>query len=342
MSLLIEYGAYNGTWLMEQDFPPTKYVVDELIPEGLTYIIAAPKIGKSWMVLDLAIAVAQGIPFLGAIPVEKRPVLYLALEDGPKRIQNRARALNCESLPPNISFLHRVKSEDAPLVMAEFMHHYQGHEPLIILDTLGKIKPAKAPGAGAYEHDYQVSASLKEIADDAGGSVVVVHHNRKAGSDDFLEDVSGTQGIAGAADTIIVIRRARTSPDAEIHVTSRDASEGAYAAQFDNGKWTLDGANLSEAGQALGQRAAEKNLGDLSGQILAFVKTNPDGVRAHEVASALGHLMDESDETKRSKTAAVYLGRLAKNEKINRSARGLYTPVESVESVEATSEGGPS
>ena len=327
MSLLTHYGAYDGAWLMQQDFPPTRYVVDGLIPEGLTYIIAAPKIGKSWMVLDLALAVTQGVPFLGAIPVEQRPVLYIALEDGPKRMQGRARALQCYDLPETIAFVHRVKPEHATGLMREFMALHAGEEPLVILDTLGKIKPGKAPGEGAYEHDYQVSAGLKEIADDAGGSVIVVHHNRKAGSDDFLEDVSGTQGIAGAADTIIVIRRPRTSPEGELHITSRDATEGSYAVSFNDGKWTLEGANLTEASQVLGERQETKNMGDLKSSVLAFVNSRPDGTRAADVSAALG--CDDA-------TARQNLTRLEKANSITKQGRGLYMPVTTVTSVTNT------
>ena len=334
MSLLEKYEAYNGSWLMQQNFPPTKYVVDGLIPEGLTYIIAAPKIGKSWMVLDLALAATQGTPFLGAIPVEQRPVLYLALEDGPKRIQARARGLKCYDLPESIMFAHRAESEDAIKLMREFMSLYERQEPLVILDTLGKIKPDKKPSAGAYEHDYRVSAALKEVADDFDGAVVVVHHNRKAGSEDFLEDVSGTQGIAGAADTIIVIRRPRTAAEGELHITSRDAAEGSYAVRFEKGKWTLAGASLAEAAQAFGQQAATKNLGGVMAEILDLVNSREEPTRPIDVVNALGHLLEGDDDTARAKRAGTYLARLYEMEKINRPKRGRYTRVESVESVE--------
>lgn len=334
MSLLEDYGVYNGTWLMQQDFPPTEYVVDGLIPEGLTYIIAAPKIGKSWMVLDLALAVTQGVPFLGAIPVEQRPVLYLALEDGPKRIQNRARGLNCRDLPETISFVHRVKPEHARDLMREFMNLHAGQQPLVILDTLGKIKPGKSPGDGAYEHDYAVSAGLKEVADDAHGSVIVVHHNRKAGSDDFLEDVSGTQGIAGAADTIIVIRRPRTAAEGELHITSRDAAEGSYAVSFNEGKWTLEGGNLTEASQAFNQRTVTKNLGGLNADIIALVNSRSEPTKPFHVVEALGDQIDEKDDKAKAKRVGTYMARLAESGKLKRIQRGVYTSVERVESVE--------
>lgn len=334
MSLLEKYEAYNGSWLMQQDFPPTKYIVDGLIPEGLTYIIAAPKIGKSWMVLDLALAATQGTPFLGAIPVEQRPVLYLALEDGPKRIQERARVLGTRDLPESILFAHRAKPEDAVKLMREFMGLYSGQEPLVILDVFGKIKPDKTPSSGAYEHDYRVSAALKEVADDFDGAVVVVHHNRKAGSEDFLEDVSGTQGIAGAADTIIVVRRPRTAAEGELHITSRDAAEGSYAVRFDGGKWTLTGATLAEAAQAFGQQVATKNLGGVMAEILDLVNSRDEPTKPIDVVKALGHLIEGEDEKSKAKRAGTYLARLFDSDRIARPGRGLYTSVESVESVE--------
>ena len=74
-----------------------------------------------------------------------------------------------------------------------------------------------------------------------GIAVVVVHHTRKAASEDFLDAVSGTQGLAGAADAVIVLRRTRGSADAELHITGRDVIEATYAMRFDSesGNWEL-------------------------------------------------------------------------------------------------------
>ena len=76
---------FSSKNLMETEFPPLEYVVPNLIPEGLTILVAAPKIGKSWMVLGIAEAASTGGKVFGALGVTKRPVLYLALEDGPRR-----------------------------------------------------------------------------------------------------------------------------------------------------------------------------------------------------------------------------------------------------------------
>ena len=342
MSLLDYYGAYNGSWLMQQDFPPLQYAVDGLIPEGLTYVVAAPKIGKSWFVLDLAASMSEGMPFLGAIPVDSRPVLYLALEDGPRRTQSRLRNLGIRDLGDNITFVHMVDAEKALPLIAEFMAAHHGQKPVVILDVLGKIKPDKGGNTGAYEHDYRVSGGLKGLADEYEGFVIVVHHNRKASSDDFLEDVSGTQGIAGAADTIIVIRRARTDVEGEMHVTGREVHEGAYMVRFQGGKWTLAGGSLAAASAAFLDGEEKNTLGDQQSAVLDYVNSQSGIVTAETVAAALSDKLTGDDKTKR---AGTYLGRLVDAGKIKRPVRGKYQrkettsipldPVESVESVES-------
>lgn len=335
VSLLDSYGAYGGGWLTGQEFRPVEYVVPGLIPEGLSYIIAAPKIGKSWFVLDMAIAAADGGTFLG-FRLKARPVLYMALEDGPRRLQSRGHILGVSTFPESITFVNRTKPGDALPMMREFMGRNEGRRPLVVLDTLGKIKPGKSPAAGAYEHDYAVSAGLKDVADDNDGSVLVVHHTRKAESADFLEDVSGTQGIAGAADTILVIRRRRTETEGELHVTSRDADEGSYAVDFTEGRWTLSGVDLTTASSALHQRASEKRLDDDSKAMVAFVHGRSlDGLSttAAEVSEHMGWM-----DTEGKKKIRTYLARLAEGGHVYRAARGVYeapteTPVVSEVSV---------
>ena len=84
--------------------------------------------------------------------------------------------------------------------------------------------------------------ALKRIADDHPGlTIVVIHHTRKAFSDDFIDSISGTHGLAGAADTIIALSRGRGEGDGILHVTGRDVIEAGYAVTFRGGAWALDG-----------------------------------------------------------------------------------------------------
>lgn len=192
-------GAFSAAWLTSQTFAPVEYVVPGLIPEGLTLLVAAPKVGKSWMVLDLAHAAATGGKALGSIRVDRRPVLYLALEDGPRRLQSRLSMLGVDGGGPDLMFLTALSASPVATVAAYLERHAQDR-PLVILDTLGKVR-GRDGGNDQYGRDYSQMSALKALVDAVpGSSLIVVHHTNKGGREDFLEAVSGTQGLAGAAD----------------------------------------------------------------------------------------------------------------------------------------------
>src|SRR5262249_18337805 len=86
--------------LLELELPPLRWAVEGVLPEGLTMLVGKPKIGKSWAVFSLAVAVATGGRALGQIAVEQGDVLYLALEDGKRRLKSRLRAMLGTTAPP--------------------------------------------------------------------------------------------------------------------------------------------------------------------------------------------------------------------------------------------------
>lgn len=317
-------GAFSARHLMRRCFPPVEYVVPGVIPEGLTLLTAAPKIGKSWMVLLIALMVATGGEIFDSVPVQKRPVLYLALEDGPRRLQDRLRTLGAsEDGEPGLVFLTALQVS-APEAIRAFLDRHAGERPLIILDTLGKVRGVYT-GNDAYQKDYGQMSALKELVDaHPGSSLIVVHHTKKAETVDFLDSVSGTQGLAGAADSILVIRRERHTGEAVLHVTSRDAAEGEYAMTFTDGVWSLDGPSLVDAAAAVERRKATSGLGDDMTRIVEELGKHPEGVRAGDLAQDLGM---EPDTTGR------YLRRAVDADRAVKLNRGLYGPVRSVRSV---------
>lgn len=323
-------GMRSADWLMRQSFPKLEYVVPGLIPEGLTFLVAAPKIGKSWLVLGLGIACASGGHAFGQLRVDQRPVLYLALEDGGRRLQDRMRSLGT-SAPKSLHFITDIQPAVLLDTMREFMDLYEGSRPLVVIDTLGKVMPAARQNETQYGHDYGVSSGIKAVADDyPGSSVIVVHHTRKAESSDFLDAVSGTQGLAGAADSILVLRRDRTEAKAVLHVTSRDAAEGNYSLMLDGrGRWELDGATLAEAQNAARGSEATQGVGDRMAELIAEVNRHPEGINAAELVI----LLHEEASTVRR-----YLRRATDAGRISSSKRGLYTPVTSVTSVTLTAD----
>ena len=317
--------SFNAQWLMGQVFPPTAYVVPGIIPEGMTLLVAAPKIGKSWMVLGLGVELSNGGNAFGSIPVgNPRPVLYLALEDGKRRLQDRLVRLNPSEVSHRLEFMTDIPNGQATATISEFMTRHAGLDPVCILDTLGKVMPPAGNGS-QYGHDYSVLSALKATADAVpGSSLVIVHHTRKMDGGDFLDAVSGTQGIAGAADTVLVLRRERHDDRATLQVTSRDAAEGEYSLTLtDTGAWQLDGESLAEASAAAQAAKATAGLGDRMVDVIAAVGRFPEGITPKDLKVLLPDIANVDE----------YLRRAHDGSRIQKLSRGLYAPVRSVRSV---------
>lgn len=232
----------TGLQLMGMNFPPIEWVIPGIIPAGYTILAAPPKAGKSWLVLDAAIAISTGQKLLGAYQVkEPRPVLYLALEDTLGRIKSRLEVLDYHA-NHELTIIIDIEAENYADVITQWLEGKEQLRPLIIVDTLQKVRPA---GDSTYGTDYQFSASFKKLIDPIpGGGLWAVHHTRQrtlgVPTGDFLESVSGTSGITGAADTIAVLARERHELEAILAVTGRDVEEQQYALQFDDGRWIID------------------------------------------------------------------------------------------------------
>jgi hypothetical protein len=326
-------GLRDGAWLDQQVFPPLTFTLPGVIPEGSVLLVGPPKIGKSWFVLTVALAAAAGGRALG-IKVEPRPVLYLALEDGDRRLQDRCRKLlDNQPIPAGFQYLTRIApGHPVEAVVAAWLERQHDAPPLVILDTLGKVMPPAGPGESAYQRDYRVGSTLKQLADErAGMTLLTNHHDRKANSEDFIDSVSGTHGLAGAVDTVIVLARARNEEAGSLKVTGRDVPEGEYAVRFDDGYyWRLDGGDLVEAAQRARDVRATAGLGDRSAEVIRFAGRNPQGVTAGQVAEELGVVQN---------AARAYLSRLAESGRLSKPRRGVYTPVASVASVATEGDG---
>lgn len=309
----------NAEWLDAQDLPPLRWVVPGVIPEGLSVFVGPPKVGKSWLVLDVALAAAAGGYALGSIRTTSRPVLLLALEDGDRRLQDRMRALHRGPLPRRLDYLTDILPSLVDATIRAWVEHVGTQDaPLVILDTLGKVMPIALPGESAYQRDYRAAGALKRITDDHPGmALVIVHHDRKAASDDFVESVSGTHGIAGAADSVLVLGRPRNQSDGLLKVTGRDVTEREYAVTQEGGAWRLAGRTLDEAARTAETTRNAAGVGDRMGELLRFAAEHPDGIRAGDAEAELG--MSTSD-------ARVYLKRAVDAGRLLKLARGLYAP----------------
>lgn len=226
--------------LLAMDIPPVEfYVPDLVIKTGLTGLVAKPKIGKSWLALDLAISVASGGVFLDK-QCEKAPVLYLSLEDSYNRLQDRLKkVLGNKPVPPGLSFGIKCKNLDEGLIQ----DLQTVKAKLIIIDTLQKIRGQQKRTETLYAYDSREMATLKEFADRAGKSVVIVHHTRK-GEDttDPFQDVSGSNGIFGILDScLIVTKEKRADKQAKLWTIGRDIDMETYEISFSGSRWNMIG-----------------------------------------------------------------------------------------------------
>jgi hypothetical protein len=199
------------------------------------------------------------------------------------------------------------------------MDRHRDAKPLVILDTLGRVKGHKRPGEESYLADYEARVRLKALADAVPGStLLVVHHTRKAEAADFVDTVSGTQGIAGSVDFVLVLTRKRHENNANLSVTGRDIVEAEYAlTAVDGVLWRLDGTDLDAARENVQQRRAEASMGDRMMDVYLVVAAAQEPVSPVDVASQL----DGMDNN----LAGQYLRRLFAAGHIRKLSRGLYT-----------------
>ena len=204
--------------LRNKAFPPIKWIVPLYLPEGLTVFAGKPKIGKSWLMLGVALGVARGTKALGQ-KVEKGDVLYCGLEDGERRMQDRCTKIlgaDLKTWPKNFTFRWGLDAlDDGGLDFLEKWLTDHPNRRLVVIDTLGKVKGNKARDEEQYLFDYRMVGSLQELSTKYRAAIVVVHHVRKAAAEDVLDTVSGSTGIAGAADSVMVLGRERGGVQAE-------------------------------------------------------------------------------------------------------------------------------
>lgn len=266
-------------------FSAIKWAVPGLVPEGVTFLAGKPKMGKSWMALNIACAIAEGGVALSSIKVEKGQVMYLAMEDNLRRLKKRANIVTDNNIPAGIHFFTEWQRMDE--LGLEYMDKYIEKHPeikLVIVDTLQKIKP-RGNGQSMYSDDYDAVGSLHRIAHQYEVSILVIHHLRKMDSSDPMDQISGTLGLTGAADGMLVLARERGKADAVLHVTGRDIEEdAAYALEWtqNNATWAI----MGHADELQPSREREQVLrclrdeGDLSNkQIAKYLNWDYDNVR---------------------------------------------------------------
>jgi hypothetical protein len=232
---------YTASELLAKELTEAKVIVPGLLTEGLAILAGKPKIGKSYFILGLALSLAVGGRAFGHLPVERMDVLYAALEDNERRLKKRLRELLGDYEPNlyNLKITHRLKRHDEGLLTdLRELFTRNPNLGLVIIDTLTRIRGRTRTGGTSYDDDSAFLGGLQTLALEYNRCILVIHHTRKALSEDWIDDISGSLGLAGVADTSLLLERKRGSQDGRLRFGGRE-SEGDWSMKAVNYQWQL-------------------------------------------------------------------------------------------------------
>jgi biotin operon repressor len=266
--------------LLGMEFEEIRYIVPGYVVPGATILAGRPKLGKSWLALEWALAVATGGTCLGGVQCEQGDVLYMALEDNLRRLQSRVDRIHPAGTPGPDNLQFATESPRASEGGLKFIRQWLDAHPaarLIIVDILTIFRNVRNGRDTPYEADYAAVKCLQSLAMEYSVAIVIVHHTRKGGGDtEAFDKVSGTLGLSGAADTTLVLDR--DGNGCTLYGRGRDIPEIETAVQFskDTCKWSVLGL------------ASEVRRTDERTQILEVLKDADEPMSPTDIADALG------------------------------------------------------
>lgn len=258
--------------LDRMELPPVQWAVPGLLPAGLVFLVAAPKMGKSWLAFDLCLSVAAGDAWLGH-ETNQGATLYLALEDGLNRLQKRLKTIGDGFTPPPAGCTLAINAPMLNAGLLEFLDGWLTEHPdakLVCIDTFQKVKPPQGKNENAYGADYRICSPLQAWAIQHNICVLLVHHTKKGvNPGDIFEGVNGSQGLTGTADaTLLLSKENRFDADAVLSITGRDVEMERYLVHFNSTacRWVMLGTVDDQERQNFQASPAVKTIKELTEQ----------------------------------------------------------------------------
>jgi 5S rRNA maturation endonuclease (ribonuclease M5) len=283
----VRFGSYTCAKLMAADVPDVRWVVPGLLCEGLVILAGSPKIGKSWLVLSLCLSIAAGDRALSQFSCNTGDVLYLALEDNPRRLKKRLLKMGVKDDTPGLDKIFMETSSptlhepENKLNLLDVLHKWLEENPnaaLIAIDTLAKIRNQQKGNKSVYQQDYGDIEGLQRLASHYKVAILLVTHDRKEEDSDPFKTITGSTAIVGAADAAWVLTKKRGETEGSLFISGRDIEERRGTLQFDKDsglwRWIGDTAELKmndlerdirnailEAGKPCGSKEICEQLG---------------------------------------------------------------------------------
>lgn len=231
-----ELKIYSSEYIMNTPMKPIEYCVDGLISQGLFILAGAPKVGKSWLALDMCLSIAKGEKVLGKETLCGHAV-YLSLEDSLIRLQNRLYELTDEP-SDNLNFAIMAESISNGLPeQIEYCRKRFDDLKIVVIDTLQKVRNESE---SSYSSDYKELSVMKALADKLGIAIVLVHHTRKCSDSDPFNMISGSTGLSGCVDgSMVLIESKRGSRKAKLYCVGRDIENQEINVVFESSRWKV-------------------------------------------------------------------------------------------------------
>jgi hypothetical protein len=238
--------VFTAPELMALELPEAKEIIPGVLYEGTNLVVASPKMGKTYLALGYAIAIASGGRALGKIPVGPQgDVLGVFKEDGIRRLRNRLRTmLDGQPVPERLTMAVEWPTIDEGGIDKARAWAKQAKDPqLMIFDTLKGIRPREYGNSRLYDLDYNACAPLTDLAHELGIAILIIHHTRKMQSADHVDMASGSLGLAASVDVVQTLKRERGRADATLCISGRDCEDKELALQWDSKltQWNLLG-----------------------------------------------------------------------------------------------------
>jgi hypothetical protein len=258
----LEAAAYTLRALQTKVIPDLQWTIEDLLPEGLAIMAGPPGLGKSMLLLQIALAVALGGKLLEVWQAVAGDVLYVGTEDNERRMRDRVSQLMIDEpsgavWPDTLTVVHEVQTFDAGLIeqLDDWLHEHR-QARLVIIDILADVKPPRTPHSDWYQDERRMGKSLDALAMRHHVCVLVsLHTNRLQHAEDPIDRVHGGSGLPGAAPTKTVLLPAQGFNKAVWHTRGRDTPREQHALTMVEGVWTYSGdgkiAQLTEERQAI-------------------------------------------------------------------------------------------
>lgn len=275
----VSISGITAAELSTREFPPLEWVVEGVLPEGSYLLSARPKVGKSWLALQICLGVAFGESVLGR-DVKQGKAIYLALEDNHRRLQSRLQKLRPTGYATEDLVLHTKWPRFNEGGVEALVKAIEESKPrIVVIDTLAKVRPPTNKGSGIYESDYAALAPITDVANRFRTTIMLIHHNRKGKAEtDPLEQISGSLGLAGAVDGTLIIDGNRGDPSYTLSLIGRDIpnDDDLAISLQSNGKWVVLGA------------AKEVFISQERQAIRELMVLHPNGLKPSEVVELTG------------------------------------------------------